>query len=404
MDYPTTPALADRYTALIKTQWDIIHNPQSTTGLFDGMEEGASLPCVGWFDDCDDVLRILEKIRIARIDSKNIRIKGQSKNDEIVLSANFVKVGNTDYRRIRLIYKPQKEDYSFNPTKYINYNQQFFVADGSVDWQRGFIYYKGKEELFKILVDDEVSKIEKLKEYLFGTIYDEIMQVLENDTVLAAEEISRVREQIVLLKDEGQKKELYLELQKKVPYHNQRNNDQTQYISDRMCNLTSEAMCLEYLGISCPDTNMQFEDYLEQVRKDNNYGDRTTQGARQKLAEYLGACYSNETYGGTFSAEKEELKDYILPKLQSGCSVMLSVWPKCKGHLVRVQNITNEGLLVDDPYGKVIDFKTRENCNRGGYDTNSKTDENSKGSDNLWKWEDIKDITVKYVEVYCKCK
>jgi len=42
MDYPTTPALADRYTALVKTQWDLIHNPQSTTGLFDDMEEGAS--------------------------------------------------------------------------------------------------------------------------------------------------------------------------------------------------------------------------------------------------------------------------------------------------------------------------------------------------------------------------
>ncbi|MDI3527598.1 MAG: hypothetical protein PWR03_1781 [Tenuifilum sp.] len=41
MDYPTTPALADRYTGLIKTQWDLIHNPQTTTGLFDDMEEGA---------------------------------------------------------------------------------------------------------------------------------------------------------------------------------------------------------------------------------------------------------------------------------------------------------------------------------------------------------------------------
>ncbi|QKG81023.1 hypothetical protein [Tenuifilum thalassicum] len=42
MDYPTTPALADRYISLIKTQWELIHNPQSTTGLFDEMEEGAA--------------------------------------------------------------------------------------------------------------------------------------------------------------------------------------------------------------------------------------------------------------------------------------------------------------------------------------------------------------------------
>ncbi|QKG80888.1 M23 family metallopeptidase [Tenuifilum thalassicum] len=48
MDYPTTPALADRYTALVKTQWDLIHNPQSTTGIFDGMEEGASFFDGSW--------------------------------------------------------------------------------------------------------------------------------------------------------------------------------------------------------------------------------------------------------------------------------------------------------------------------------------------------------------------
>jgi len=252
-------------------------------------------------------------------------------------------------------------------------------------------------------VDDEVDKIGKLKDYLFGKEYEVILQLFTSNTILSIAQINEVREQIALLKDEDQKKELYLELQKKVPYHNQRNNDQTQYIADRMCNLTSEAMCLEYLGISCPDADMQLEDYLEQVRDDNNYGDRTTQGAREKVAENLGACYSNETYGGTFSTEKEELKKFILPKLQSGCAVMLSVWPGCKGHLVRVQNITNEGLIVDDPYGKVTDFKTQD-CNSGGYDANSKTDENSKGSDNLWKWSDIKDITVKYVEVYCKCE
>ena len=149
---------------------------------------------------------------------------------------------------------------------------------------------------------------------------------------------------------------------------------------------------------------MQFEDYLEQVRIENNYGDRTTQGARKKLAVHLGVCYDKKDYGNTFSTDKEKLKDFVLSKLESGCSIMLSVWPACKGHLVRVQNITDEGVMVDDPYGKVTDFVTRENCNSGGYDSNSNTTENSKGSNNLWKWDDIKDITVKYVEVYCKCE
>jgi len=149
---------------------------------------------------------------------------------------------------------------------------------------------------------------------------------------------------------------------------------------------------------------MQFEDYLEQIRENNNYGDRTTQGARQKVAEFLGVCFDKKDYGNTFSDEKERIKEFILSKLQSGCAVMISVWPVCMGHLVRVQNITNEGIIVDDPYGKVKDFKIRQDCKSGGYDLNSKIDENSKGNNNLWKWEDIEDITVKYVEVYCKCK
>ncbi|MDO4230483.1 MAG: hypothetical protein Q4C98_11770 [Capnocytophaga sp.] len=45
----------------------------------------------------------------------------------------------------------------------------------------------------------------------------------------------------------------------------------------------------------------------------------------------------------------------------------------------------------------------RERCEKGGYDGNSTTEENSKGNNNLWKWEDINDITVKYIEIYSKC-
>lgn len=337
-----------------------------------------------------------------------MKINGQKETDERVLVANAVQIGETDYKRIRLIYKPKTENYILEPTKYSLYEQQIFVTDDPVDWQRGFVYNKEGEELFKILVDDEAPKLEKLKEYLFGKDYDEIKSIFINNSALTPDEIKEVRGKIVMLKDEDQKKELYLELQQKVPYHNQRNNDQTQYIADRMCNLTSQAMCLEYLGISCPDPNMQFEDYLEQIRADNNYGDRTTSGTRQKVAEYLGACYSKEDYGRTFSEEKEEFKKFALNKLESGCAIMLSVWPSCKGHLVRLQKITNEGIIVDDPYGKVKGkkdgFDWREECNSGGYDANSNTFEDTKGNDNLWKWSDIQDVTLKYVEAYCKCE
>lgn len=128
-----------------------------------------SLPCIGWFDDCDNVLKILEKFRNARINESNIDFKRQSKAEESILVANLVKVGEVDYKKIRLIYKQKTEEVSFDPTKYNTYDQQFFLANGSVDRQRGFVYYDNGKELFKIIVDDEDDKIESLKEYLFGS-------------------------------------------------------------------------------------------------------------------------------------------------------------------------------------------------------------------------------------------
>jgi len=75
MDYSGQAA-----TALYKYQWDLIHNPKWVwfAWLKDEEEVKASLPCVGWFDDCDDVLKILEDIRNARINNINIKINGKT--------------------------------------------------------------------------------------------------------------------------------------------------------------------------------------------------------------------------------------------------------------------------------------------------------------------------------------
>ena len=157
------------------------------------------------------------------------------------------------------------------------------------------------------------------------------------------------------------------------------------------------------MGIGCSKSGVQFEDYLEQIREDKNFGDRTYLSTRQKIAGHLGACYDSKEFNRTFSEDQDKLKDYILPILKTGGAVMIGIWPSCKGHMVRVQSVTKEGLIVDDPYGKVTDFTLRQNCKSGGYETNSKTNESSLGKDNLWKWKDIKDVTILYVEVYLSC-
>jgi hypothetical protein len=406
----------------------LIHNPESILFAWgQDEEEGAfSLPCVGWFDDCKDVLKILEIFRNARIDGKVVKINGQEKPDERVLVANSVKVGDTDYKRIRLIYKPKLDDYSISPVKYKYYDQQFFVADGSVDWQRGFVYYKDKEELFKILVDDEDSKIGKLKDYLFGKEYDEIKAIFTNNSVLTSDEIKVVRAQIAVLKDEEQKKELYLELQEKVPYRSQRDNESpatdediannswmtTHNIStagDIMCNLTSQVMCLEYLGVSppckgCPtscNSYTQFEDYIECLRVDKGFDHRGQANTREDLSE----LFDNVSYEfvnlGTY--EKAVLESKLKTSLENGCSVLISAF----GHIVRLQAITKDGLVVDDPYGKVVNFSqsgVTPKYKKDGKDyRNDKDFTDKEGEDNVWKWTDLStnNLKINYAEIYC---
>ena len=372
-----------------------------------------SLPCLGWFDDCDNVIQMLEKIRNARINSKTIKINGQKNIEEYTLVANSVKIAGTDYKKIRLIYKPEKEDYNLDPTKYDSYFQQFLVANGSSDEQKGFVYYKGTTPLFKIVVDDDTSKIGRLKEYLYGKggTYESISKIFNNKTVLTPTEIKDVREQIESLKNEEQKKELYLKLQEKVKYVNQRTNTSEEYntvkgesekIGDVMCQLTCLSRCLEYLGISNPSNTLSFPDYLEKVHKDkfNSY-ERESHELWIKIANEFDV--EGKYIPGVdikTNLNKSELTKILLPKLNNGYAVILSIKRSdgTSGHIVRLQSVTDKGLIVDDSYGKEDPLK------RWNYPTdklsywieyNSTSDSGSSvGDNNLWEWDKIEKINI----------
>ncbi|QKG81014.1 hypothetical protein [Tenuifilum thalassicum] len=79
MDYPTTPAIADRYTHLLKPQWDQIHNPQSTTGLFDGMEEGAVLDFNMSKESIKNVIDLIRNANISKEERTDLSIYAFSK-------------------------------------------------------------------------------------------------------------------------------------------------------------------------------------------------------------------------------------------------------------------------------------------------------------------------------------
>jgi hypothetical protein len=155
-------------THLAKFQWDIIHERSGETEFESAEEVEISVPCFGWFDDCVNVLAILDTIKKAYANDTIVKIKKQSAPDLQTITAHMVRVGKVDYDKIRIIYSADSSGFNLlAPSLYSKYNMQHFRSDGSVDWQKGIVYYKDGKELLKILVDDKEDKIDSLISYLF---------------------------------------------------------------------------------------------------------------------------------------------------------------------------------------------------------------------------------------------
>lgn len=168
-------------------------------------------------------------------------------------------------------------------------------------------------------------------------------------------------------------------------------------------------MCLEYLGVKppcneCPtkcNSYNQFEDYLECVRVEKGLDHRTKYETRKKLANLFGNV--SYTKKEIYSFDKTNITNALEPYLKEGCSVLISSF----GHIVRLQAITKDGLIVDDPYGKVVDFSkpgVTPKYKKNGKDyRNGKDFTDKEGEDNLWKWTDLSTNNIKiiYAEIYC---
>ncbi|NME67450.1 hypothetical protein [Flammeovirga aprica] len=137
---------------------------------------------------------------------------------------------------------------------------------------------------------------------------------------------------------------------------------------------------------------------------------RTNSNVWKKLAADFNV---NTKYVKIESGKKEK----ILPlqeELEKGNAVLLSVFSNGsgKGHIVRLQEINDEGIIVDDPYGDVSErLELRENKKSGYYKNGLKDQRNhhskklnqpKMGEDNLWKWENLEKTIIKYAHIYSK--
>jgi len=223
-------------------------------------------------------------------------------------------------------------------------------------------------------------------------------------------EIEHVRELIESL-DESKRGGYYLQLQEKVKYNNQRDSiikedgEQIEKSYGGMCNLTSLSMVLQYLGIPNPHPDMQYEDALEKIRQDNNFGSRLGRGWEQ-VAKKLGAEVNFILdRGNTDAKPKNWWLSKVKAKMNEGYGIMMSI----RGHIIRLQGINDSGIVVDDPYGK-LDLQDRLNNNQnGGYKKYNKSEWNwssegtaKEGEDNLWQWSEVENYPMWWIASFKK--
>jgi hypothetical protein len=213
---------------------------------------------------------------------------------------------------------------------------------------------------------------------------------------LSPDEMTAAREKIAALSDAAQREQLFLDLQAKVAYHSQRDNaskDHDKPIGDVMCNLTSLAMCLEYLGVKNPQPQMQFEDYLEQLRVEKVGKPRTDVSGWGQVAKLMGVQF--EFVKGAGINNRAWYEGNVKPHLAAGEAVMCSI----KGHICRIQGMSPQGIVADDPYGhsKLLagdahSWKLGTN-KPGGATPNA-------GEDITWPWEDVEKHNIPWVAAF----
>ncbi|MBA3534874.1 MAG: hypothetical protein H0T73_23435 [Ardenticatenales bacterium] len=233
------------------------------------------------------------------------------------------------------------------------------------------------------------------------------LQALMSRARLNPEEIKRARALIAQERDERRRGDLYEALQAKVKYHNQRDNDSTSdgaRIGDVMCNLTSLAMCLTYLGVPNPNPQKQFEDSLEDIRRAKRLPARTTRDGWGGVAREVGVQVDILAEAGRH--RKEWWEQTVLPRLRSGQSVMMSI----TGHIMRVQGMTATGLVVDDPYGRsTLGSGTTRGWERGGSNARGAanqgpntelTADQRKGEDHEYPWADVAQHSMLWIAAF----
>ncbi len=246
---------------------------------------------------------------------------------------------------------------------------------------------------------------------------------------LAASEILIARTLIESYIPAGNRAKYSLALQGKVNYQNQRNSAVKGYsmwkgtygkwvnVGNEMCNLSALSMAMLYQGITMDDLAAklrglgfegkmaaQYDDRLEQIRHQMavNLADgkklkvtslrRDSNATLRVLAESFGLNVEIKYPG---KQDYDWYKENVLSELAAGKSVIMSY----NGHIVRVQGVTEAGLVVDDPFGQVQIKKGSAIEIPWDKRANSKDNTRITGEDHVLPWAQVEEHGMYWMQV-----
>lgn len=138
-----------------------------------------------------------------------------------------------------------------------------------------------------------------------------------------------------------------------VPYLSQLDN----YLNPTgSCNVTSIAMCLQFLGATRKTKSGQFEDELYQYAINKGYSHGNPYDLAKIVKDY--GCQDRFTENALI----EDVQDW----LASGNPAVIHGYFTSFGHIVSVVGYDSDGFLVHDPYGEWFDSGYRTDL-RGKY-------------------------------------
>jgi uncharacterized protein YvpB len=158
-----------------------------------------------------------------------------------------------------------------------------------------------------------------------------------------------------------------------IPYKSQRDNYNN---PDGACNVTSLAMCLEFLSIPRRGSSGQYEDELYEYALNKSL----SRHSPYDLAKIVNAYGAKDLFDSTSSMKA--VKDW----LASGKPVVTHGYFTSFGHIVVLVGYDSTGFIVHDPYGEWY---------ASGYDRNDPSGNNTKGK--------FKHYSYQLIERTCAC-